>query len=100
MYDLILQGANVIEQRIVHCGKFWSSGGVTSGLDLCLAFINNDSGKEEAGKVQLLLEYFPSSTNYADLNQIKELPPINSPEGLLEDGAQNLPNYILESYFK
>ena len=88
------------EQRIVNCGKFWSSGGVTSGLDLCLAFISSDSGEDEAGKVQLLLEYFTPSINYADLNLIKDLPPINTPEGLFESGTQRLPSYVLESYFK
>ena len=100
MYNLCLQGVHVTERRIFRCGKIWSSGGVTSGLDLCLAFISSVSGKVEAGKVQLLLEYFPSTTNYVDLDHVKDLPPIRTPDGLLENGMQKLPQYALEEYFQ
>ena len=88
----------MIERRIVHSGKIWSSGGVTSGLDLSLAFINGISGKAEAGKIQLLLEYFTSTIHFVDLDQVKDLPPINTPEWVLENGMQTLPEYILKDY--
>ena len=96
----MFQSITVEEQRIVHDKKFWSSGGVTSGLDLCLAFIAEESGREEAGKVQLLLEYFPPSTNYAKEEQIQELPMIKSPNGDIENGMQRLPRYLSDSYFQ
>ena len=41
-------------------GKFWTGGGVTSGIDLALAFISSQEGREVAGKIQLMIEYFPS----------------------------------------
>ena len=94
-----MKGVNVDENRIVQSGKFWSSGGVTSGLDLCLAFISSEFGESDAGKVQLLLEYFPPSLKYSKLNQIQDLPPIRTPDGLFDDGMQRLPNYVLNSYF-
>ena len=97
---IILQGIEVAEQRIVCCGKVWSSGGVTSGLDLILAFINDISGKKEAGQVQLLLEYFPPATHFVDLDQITDLPPITSPEGVNEEGRMDLPKYVMDEYFK
>ena len=40
-------------------GKFWSGGGVSSGIDLALAFVSSVSGRGVAGKVQLMIEYFP-----------------------------------------
>ena len=95
-----MKDVNVDENRIVHNGKLWSSGGVTSGLDLCLAFICNASGESDAGKVQLLLEYFPPTLKYTRLSQIQELPPIRTPNGLFDNGMQRLPNYVLESYFQ
>ena len=68
-------------------------------MDMCLAFIDDVSGKAEAGKVQLLLEYFPTTINYVDLKQVKDLPPITSPGGSIESGTQKLPQYVLEEYF-
>ena len=45
--------------RIVKSDKLWTAGGISSGIDLALELISELKGKEEAGKVQLLFEYFP-----------------------------------------
>ncbi|HEY5741376.1 MAG TPA: DJ-1/PfpI family protein, partial [Terrimicrobiaceae bacterium] len=65
----------VEEQRVVKSGKIWTSGGVSSGIDLALEFIAEIAGKEEAGRVQLLLEYFPKQTIYCNLETSNSLPP-------------------------
>jgi transcriptional regulator GlxA family with amidase domain len=80
----------IIEQRIVQSGKFWFSGGISSGIDLALAFIAAVAAKKDAAKVQLLFEYFPSIRDY-DLVNIDELPPYN-PEADYQKAQ--IPRYI------
>ena len=69
-------------------------------MDLCLAFINHEFGSDDAGSVQLILEYFPPSINYADINLIQTLPSKTGPDGSLKKGAERLPEYLKTSYFK
>ena len=66
---------DVEEKRVVKSGKIWTSGGVSSGIDLAFELIVEIAGKEEAGRVQLLFEYFPQRTIYCDLETSKSLPP-------------------------
>lgn len=71
------QDVHIEEKRIVKNEKIWMSGGVTSGIDLALEFIAETAGKEAAGKVQLLLEYFPQGKWYATAGMAANLPPYN-----------------------
>lgn len=64
----------VIEERWVRDGKIWSSAGVTSGIDLALAFIADAAGEEIAGKIQFYLEYYPADKRYGNLHQSKDAP--------------------------
>jgi len=80
----------VIESRIVKDQHIWTSGGVSSGIDLALALIAEVAGKETAGKVQLLFEYFPANTLYCNKDTAASLPPYRP--GASDDG--NLPEYI------
>ncbi len=78
------------ESRIVRDKNIWTSGGVSSGIDLALALIAEVAGKETAGKIQLLLEYFPSDTLYCNKDTSSLLPPYSP-------GVSNcnyLPEYI------
>ncbi|PSN15633.1 DJ-1/PfpI family protein [filamentous cyanobacterium CCT1] len=54
----------VVEQRFVHDGNIWSSGGVSAGMDMMLAFIAYSFGHDVAASVQLSAEYFPATTIY------------------------------------
>jgi len=54
----------VIEERVVHDGNIWTSAGVSAGIDLMLAFIEDTVDEETAGKVQLATEYYPSARRY------------------------------------
>ena len=56
-------------------GKIWTTGVVSSGIDLAFELIAEIAGKEEAGRVQLLFEYFPKRTIYCNLETAKSLPP-------------------------
>lgn len=82
---------HLIEKRIVKKGKFWTAGGITSGIDLALDFIAEIGGKETAGKVQLLLEYFPEQKIYCDLQTAEQLPPYSGRTGPVQ---AKLPAYI------
>ncbi|HVV69058.1 MAG TPA: DJ-1/PfpI family protein [Gammaproteobacteria bacterium] len=78
----------VIENRIVKDQHIWTSGGVSSGIDLALAFIAEVAGKEIAGQVQLLFEYFPANTVYCNQETVASLPPYG------KNNNSHLPEYI------
>lgn len=82
---------NVVEERVVKSGKIWTSGGVTSGIDLALEFIEEIAGRKVAGQVQLLLEYFPENKLYCSEHTADELPPYQ------ERAEAVLPAYIQRS---
>jgi transcriptional regulator GlxA family with amidase domain len=71
----LLENVDVEEKRVVKSGSIWTSGGVSSGIDLAFELIAEIAGKEEAGRVQLLFEYFPKRTVYCNLETSKSLPP-------------------------
>ena len=54
----------VSEQRYVNDGNIWSSGGVSAGMDMMLAFISSRFGESVAAEVQLDAEYYPSDRIY------------------------------------
>lgn len=54
----------VVEQRVVHDGKIWTSGGVSAGMDMMLEFIADSFGEAVAAEIQLEAEYFPSNKIY------------------------------------
>lgn len=85
---------NVIGNRVVKNKKIWFAGGISSGIDLALELIAEIAGKEIAGQVQLLFEYFPSDLTYANKETAKLLPPYNK-----NPVPPDLPVYI-ENYIK
>lgn len=54
----------LVEERFVKDGRIWSSAGVSAGMDMMLAFIAEQFGKEVAATIQLEAEYFPSPKLY------------------------------------
>ncbi|MDD1637437.1 MAG: DJ-1/PfpI family protein [Methylococcaceae bacterium] len=52
-------GADFEQKRWVRDGKYWTSAGVTAGLDMSLALVNHLFGKEYTQAVMLDLEYDP-----------------------------------------
>ncbi|MBA2710977.1 MAG: DJ-1/PfpI family protein [Tatlockia sp.] len=85
-----LPDIKIVEERIVRDGPFWLAGGVSSSIDLALAFIAEIAGREIAGKAQLLFEYFPDRENYCRSAQVETLPPYYTGE------KSHLANYISE----
>ena len=52
-------GAEPCSDRIVVDGKIWTAGGVTSGIDMALAFVAEIAGEEFAQILQLATQYDP-----------------------------------------
>jgi putative intracellular protease/amidase len=52
-------GANPVEQRVVHDGKYVTAAGVSAGIDMALTLAAVIAGEETAKAIQLLLEYDP-----------------------------------------
>jgi transcriptional regulator GlxA family with amidase domain len=64
----------VVEDRLVHDGKVWTSAGVSAGIDLALAFIEHIAGEKAAGRVQLGVEYYPSGKSYGMMHEHSQAP--------------------------
>lgn len=45
------------DARFVHDGKFWSSAGVSAGIDMALAFVAEQFGTERAAEIAERMEY-------------------------------------------
>lgn len=46
-------------KRIVRAGKVWTAAGVSAGIDLAFALIEDVAGRETAELIQLMIEYDP-----------------------------------------
>ena len=51
--------AEFVQERYVQDGKLWTSAGVSAGIDMCLALVNEIKGETYAKLVMLNLEYDP-----------------------------------------
>ncbi len=52
-------GAKVQNKRYTHSGKYWTGAGVSAGIDLSLALVNEIAGENYTKAVMLNLEYDP-----------------------------------------
>ena len=67
-------GANFKQERWVRDGKYWTSAGVTAGIDMSLAIIDDLMGKKYTEGVMLDLEYDPKPPYNA--GSVKKTEPI------------------------
>ncbi|EJL92407.1 transcriptional regulator containing an amidase domain and an AraC-type DNA-binding HTH domain [Herbaspirillum sp. CF444] len=59
--DMLTQfGATVSNDRMTRDGNIYTSGGVTSGIDMALRVVADIAGLETAQKIQLAMEYDPA----------------------------------------
>ncbi len=56
---------NIVNKRYVQDGKYFTSAGVSAGIDMALYFVKSNWGQESAEAIQLAIEYDP-------------MPPVNS----------------------
>jgi transcriptional regulator GlxA family with amidase domain len=52
-------GAIPVKKRYTNDGKYWTSAGVSAGIDFSIALIEKIAGKEEALKISSLMHYTP-----------------------------------------
>jgi putative intracellular protease/amidase/YHS domain-containing protein len=52
-------GAKVQDKRYTHSGKYWTGAGVSAGIDLSLALVNEIAGEQYTKATMLDLEYDP-----------------------------------------
>ena len=62
--QLRADGVDVREERYVADGTIWSSAGVSAGIDMILALIQEAADEESAAITQLSAEYFPEGKIY------------------------------------
>lgn len=67
-----LYGANFKKERWVKDGKYWTSAGVTAGMDMSLAMIDDLMGRRYTEGVMLDLEYDPKPPYYAGVPEKAE----------------------------
>ncbi len=65
----------VSQKRFINDGAIWTSAGVSSGIDMALAFVAHIAGDDVAGLVQLYCEYYPAGKIYGELEEGYTLPP-------------------------
>lgn len=88
----------ICEKRIVKSGDIWSAGGISSGIDIALALIEEVDGKKRAGETQLMFEYFPLvEKSYASSNDLDNLPHYS---GHSVNQLDMLPDYIYKELTK
>jgi len=56
----------VDDQRYVRDGRLWTAAGIAAGLDLALAVIAAEAGRETAARVQREAEYVSNGQQYGD----------------------------------
>lgn len=65
---------SVVEERFVRDNNIWTAAGVSAGIDMALALIADQAGEETAGKVQLYIEYYPSTIKYGRAHLDEKVP--------------------------
>jgi transcriptional regulator GlxA family with amidase domain len=69
-----LDDVKVVEDRIVRDGNIWTAAGISAGIDLALAFVEDMTDGKTAGKIQLGAEYYPSTISYGMMHEIPQTP--------------------------
>ncbi|PVD53607.1 4-methyl-5(B-hydroxyethyl)-thiazole monophosphate biosynthesis protein [Terrimonas sp.] len=70
-------GAKIQDKRYTHTGKYWTAAGVSAGIDMSLALLNEIAGEKYTRAAMLDLEYDPQppfkggNENTADKNMVE-----------------------------
>ena len=67
-------GIEVLEERYTRDGDIWCSAGVSAGMDMVLAFLNETFGEETAEKIQFYTEFYPQGTIYGTPQENDQAP--------------------------
>jgi transcriptional regulator GlxA family with amidase domain len=81
---------NVKDERYVRDGKYWTSAGVTAGMDMCLAIVNEIRGEAYTKIAMLDLEYDPKPPFKAGSEQNTEKDLVEMMRAMYENGLKPL----------
>ncbi len=85
-------GVNVLDQRWVQDGKYWTSAGVTAGMDMCFAIINDVMGEKYTKTAMLDLEYDPQPLFQAGSEQNTEKEIVDLMRQMYDAGLDDVKN--------
>lgn len=86
-------GAEPTARRVVRDGRIWTAAGVSSGIDMALALVAEETGPEVAQAVQLAIEYDPQppfdagSPQKAPAEIVELVRAVEARSGVLRDHA-------------
>ncbi len=83
-------GAKVQNVRYAHSGKYWTSAGVTAGLDMSLALINEIRGEKYTKAAMLDLEYDPKPIYNAGSESNTDRDVVDMMRKMYDDGMGKL----------
>jgi len=83
-------GAKVQDERYVHSGKYWTSAGITAGIDMSLALINDNRGENYTKAAMLDLEYDPHPPVKGGTDRNTDTAIVNSMRALYDMAMKNV----------
>ena len=79
-------GAKVQNKRFVKSGKYWTSAGITAGMDMSLALVNEIMGEQYTKRAMLDLEYDPQPPFKGGSEQNTEKDIVENMRTMYDDG--------------
>jgi putative intracellular protease/amidase/YHS domain-containing protein len=83
-------GAKVVDKRYTRSGKYWTSAGITAGIDMSLALINEIAGENYTKAAMLDLEYDPQPPFKGGTDRNTDTPIVNSMRSLYDMGMEQV----------
>ena len=93
-------GATFVEKRFVNDGKYWTSAGVTAGMDMSLAMVNDIWGERYTQAVMLDMEYDPSPPIAGGTPNNTRLAPYQMMKMMYDAGVQPLIDSLEQTALK
>lgn len=81
-------GAKVQNKRYTHSGKYWTGAGVSAGIDLSLAVLNDIAGEKYTKATMLDLEYDPQPPFHGGSEDNSEKSMVEGMRALYDQGLQ------------
>lgn len=83
-------GVEVQQKRYVRSGKYWTSAGITAGMDMSLALINEIRGENYTKAIMLDLEYDPQPLFKGGSDYNTDTPIVNAMRSMYDMGMDKV----------
>jgi putative intracellular protease/amidase/YHS domain-containing protein len=88
-------GAKVVDKRYTHTGKYWTAAGITAGIDMSLALINEIRGGNYTKAAMLDLEYDPQPPFKGGTDRNTDTAIVNSMRSMYDMGMEKVLHPVL-----